>query len=200
MSIKLLIIDNYDSFTYNLVQYCREYLPYGEIDVFRNDQINLTAIQAYDAIVLSPGPGLPKEAGLLIDIIERYASQKPILGVCLGHQAIATVFGATLHNLTQVCHGIATTIDLVAPIHPLFRHINEKPLVGRYHSWVVDRGDFPEELDIIATDTAGHIMALSHKDYPVIGVQFHPESILTPDGKQIIHNFLSIVEQTIIQH
>lgn len=186
--MKLLIIDNYDSFTYNLVQYFRE-LVNGTIDVFRNDKISLEAIDKYDAIVLSPGPGLPKDAGLLLDIIKTYHNKKPILGICLGHQAIGEVFGGKLINLTKVYHGIATPIKILNQ-SGIFANQPEELTVGRYHSWVVDAANLPNCLTITAEDANGQIMAMQHKEYPIVGLQFHPESVLTPVGKQLIQNFV----------
>jgi len=186
--MKLLIIDNYDSFTYNLVQYFKEVVE-GTIDVFRNDKITLEAIDAYDAIVLSPGPGLPKDAGLLLDIIKTYQDQKPILGICLGHQAIGQVFGGKLSNLTKVYHGIATPINILDQ-NGVFANQPTELTVGRYHSWVVDVDDFPDCLAITAVDASGQIMAMQHKQFPIVGLQFHPESVLTPSGKQLIQNFV----------
>ena len=186
--MKLLIIDNYDSFTYNLAQYFKEVVE-GTIDVFRNDKITLEAIDAYDAIVLSPGPGLPKDAGLLLDIIKTYQDQKPILGICLGHQAIGQVFGGKLSNLTKVYHGIATPINILDQ-NGVFANQPTELTVGRYHSWVVDADDFPDCLAITAVDASGQIMAMQHKQFPIVGLQFHPESVLTPSGKQLIQNFV----------
>lgn len=187
--MKILVLDNYDSFTYNLVQLLRE-AGAGELDVCLNDRITLDAVETYDKIVLSPGPGLPSDAGLLLPLIRRYAPTKSILGICLGEQAIAECFGARLANLPQVCHGIASRIEILAP-DPLFAGLTSRPEVGRYHSWVVDRQGFPDDtLTITATDAEGTIMALAHRRYDLRGVQFHPESILTPEGGQMIANWL----------
>jgi anthranilate synthase component 2 len=188
--MKLLIIDNYDSFTYNLVQYLRE-ITEGKIDVYRNDQIDLDAIDAYDAIVLSPGPGLPKEAGLLLDIIKTYSGRKPILGICLGHQAIGQVFGAKLKNIKKVYHGMATPIQILNK-EGLFKGQADEIIVGRYHSWIVDREGLPNCLAVLAEDANGQIMALKHETEPTIGLQFHPESILTPEGKNLLSNFVQL--------
>lgn len=186
---KILLLDNYDSFTYNLYHLINE-LGYTDIDVFRNDAISLDDIEKYDKIILSPGPGVPSEAGILLPLIQRYASTKSILGVCLGHQAIGEVFGARLINLPSVFHGISTCIDVVADDPAIFHHLDKRPEVGRYHSWAVDNHDLPEDLIITAVDEDGIIMALKHKVYDVHGIQFHPESVLTPNGKQMLLNFL----------
>ncbi|WP_283391574.1 anthranilate synthase component II [Millionella massiliensis] len=187
--MKILVFDNYDSFTYNLVQILRE-TGCASIDVFRNDRITLDAVDAYDKILLSPGPGIPSEAGILLPLIERYAPTKSILGVCLGEQAIGEAFGAQLLNLPHVYHGIASRIEITEP-DPLFEGISPHPEVGRYHSWIVDRDGFPSDtLKITAVDDEGHIMALAHRTYDVRGVQFHPESVLTPEGKRMIANWI----------
>lgn len=186
--MKILLVDNYDSFTYNLslmVKLHTGVLP----DVRRNDDITLEEVAFYDKIILSPGPGLPSSAGILMELIKRYASSKSILGICLGHQAIAEVFGATLHNLKEVYHGIATPIQQCVP-DLLFAGLEHTFEAGRYHSWVADRTEFPESLLVTAKDDQDHIMALRHKEYDVSGIQFHPESILTPNGKQIMANWL----------
>jgi anthranilate synthase component 2 len=186
--MKVLLVDNYDSFTYNLsllVKCHTDTLP----DVRRNDDITLEEVAIYDKIILSPGPGLPSSAGMLMELIKQYAPSKSILGVCLGHQAIAEAFGATLHNLSQVYHGMATPVQQRAPDN-LFAGLDSTFEVGRYHSWVVDRAGFPECLLVTAEDEQGYIMALKHKEYDVKGIQFHPESILTPQGKQIMANWL----------
>ena len=194
--MKTVIIDNYDSFTYNLAHLVRELGV--SVDVMRNDRFQLAELEAYDRIILSPGPGIPEEAGLLLDVIRTYADRKPMLGVCLGEQAIGQVFGARLLNLSKVFHGVQTLVSLVrvddagagfAP-DPLFDGLPERIPVGRYHSWVVDRADFPQTLAITAVDDEGHIMALRHREYPIHGIQFHPESVLTPDGKKILENWL----------
>lgn len=186
--MKILILDNYDSFTYNLVHIV-EKITNQNIDVVRNDQISLADVGQYDKILLSPGPGIPSEAGILLDVIRTYASHKSIMGVCLGVQAIGEVFGATLLNLTDVYHGVATAINIIEP-DALFDNCPNSFQAGRYHSWVVDTNNFPENLQITATDHNGQIMALRHKTYDVRGVQFHPESILTQHGEQIIANWL----------
>ncbi len=188
--MKILLLDNYDSFTYNLFHLVREQ---GEIDieVVRNDQITLEEVDAFDKIILSPGPGIPEEAGMLLPIIKKYAPTKKILGVCLGHQAIGETFGAKLENLKQVYHGIQSPIDIVAP-DPLFEGICKEMLAGRYHSWIVNRDTLPECLEITALSKEGYIMGLRHKTYDIHGIQFHPESVLTPQGRTIIKNFLKL--------
>ena len=186
--MKILVLDNYDSFTYNLVHMIKE-LGYNDIIICRNDKINLDGVEAYDKILLSPGPGIPSEAGLLLPLIKKYASRKPILGVCLGHQAIAEAFGGKLVNLKNVFHGVSSAIHINNPNY-LFQQMNSNLEVGRYHSWIVERESLPSSLEILAEDDLGQIMALRHKKYDVQGVQFHPESILTPEGHQIILNFL----------
>ncbi|MBW8523067.1 aminodeoxychorismate/anthranilate synthase component II [Chryseobacterium chendengshani] len=187
--LKILVFDNYDSFTYNLVQMIEKIM--GEkVDVYRNDEISLEEIEKYDKIILSPGPGIPEEAGILLDLIKKYAPTKSILGVCLGQQAIAEAFGGNLINLSEIFHGVATTSKTIKEDVKLFKNLPEEIEVGRYHSWAVNNENFPEELEITAIDFDGMIMALQHKKYDVHGVQFHPESILTSDGEQIIRNFL----------
>jgi anthranilate synthase component 2 len=188
---KILVFDNYDSFTYNLVQYVQRFGNH-QVDVFLNDEIQLEEAAQYDGIILSPGPGLPSEAGSLMQIIERYKSTKRIFGVCLGQQAIAEVFGGTLTNLTTVYHGIATPVTFSRPRHYLFEGLPETIEAGRYHSWVVENKTLPECLKIEAVDENGQIMALSHKEFDVCGVQFHPESVLTPLGINIISNWLRL--------
>lgn len=186
--MKILLLDNYDSFTFNLVHIVKE-LGY-EIDVVRNDKIALEAVDAYDKILLSPGPGIPEEAGILLPLIERYAPTKSILGVCLGEQAIGQVFGAKLINLQEVYHGISSVIDVVAD-EPLFKGMGNPFMGGRYHSWVVDPENLPECLEVTAIERESRqIMALRHKEYDMKGIQFHPESVLTPNGKTIIENWL----------
>ena len=185
----ILLLDNYDSFTNNLLHAVKE-LGRTDVEVFRNDQITLDEVDRFDKIILSPGPGIPKEAGLLLPIIKRYAPTKAILGVCLGHQAIGETFGATLENLTEVYHGVQTPVNIIKE-DIVFRGMENELLVGRYHSWVVSRKAFPECLEITAESKEGQIMALRHKSYNVHGIQFHPESVLTPQGKLIIQNFLN---------
>ncbi|MCY1528188.1 Aminodeoxychorismate synthase component 2 [compost metagenome] len=184
----VLVIDNYDSFTYNLVHLINE-LGYEAV-VWRNDKFELAAVAAYDKILLSPGPGLPEEAGLLLDVIRTYAPTKSILGVCLGQQAIAEVFGGSLLNLGRPMHGIATPITVLEKKEMIFKGCVAPISVGRYHSWVVNQENFPSSLKVTAVDAEGQIMALRHVAYDVCAVQFHPESVLTPDGKQMMKNWL----------
>lgn len=219
--MKILVFDNYDSFTYNLVHLVEKIL-HQKVDIYRNDQIPLEKVKEFDKIILSPGPGIPEEAGLLLPLIKEYASTKSILGVCLGHQAIGQAFGGTLVNLTSVYHGVATKIHTVKSEksevknediravsrltsfdvnitseipsgnkQSLFAGLPNEFTVGRYHSWVVSEDGFPSELEITARDENGMIMALQHKTYDVQGVQFHPESVLTPDGEVIMRNWLT---------
>ena len=184
---QILLIDNYDSFTYNLVHLIKS-LGY-EVDVFRNDAITIEAAGAYDKILLSPGPGIPSEAGLLLDIVKAFAPTKSILGVCLGHQAIGEVFGANLINLKEVHHGVASQINVTTD-ELLFKGMEKSFEAGRYHSWAVSPAGFPDTLEVTALDDSGEIMALRHKTYDVRGVQFHPESVLTPQGARIMQNWL----------
>ena len=200
--MKILVFDNYDSFTYNLVHLVEEILQL-KVDVFRNDQIPLEEVKVYDKIILSPGPGIPQEAGLLLPLIREYAPSKSILGVCLGHQAIGEAFGAKLTNLSTVFHGVATAVNILqkrapatgeakpSPLSPLFRGLAEQLQVGRYHSWVVQDKDLPAELEVTAWDENHYIMGLQHRRYDLQGLQFHPESVLTPEGKHIMRNWLS---------
>lgn len=184
---KILVIDNYDSFTYNLVHYLEDLDC--EVIVKRNDQLTLDEVEAFDKIVLSPGPGIPDEAGLLKEIIAKYAPTKSIFGVCLGQQAIGEVFGGSLINLDEVYHGIATEINITKD-DPNFEGLPQKIKVGRYHSWVVSP-DLPESLEATSVDENGQVMSLRHKVYDVSAVQFHPESVLTPEGKKILANWLN---------
>jgi anthranilate synthase component 2 len=186
--MKILVFDNYDSFTYNLVQIIKEQSN-ASVDVFRNDEIPLEDVKAYDKILLSPGPGIPSESGSLIPLIQAYASTKSILGVCLGQQAIAEAFGGSLTNLSKVYHGIATPVELIGD-SVLFEGLPKTFHVGRYHSWVVNENDLPAELKITSKDAEGYIMSLEHTTYDVKGVQYHPESVLTPEGAKIIGNWL----------
>lgn len=192
--MKILILDNYDSFTYNLVQYIEEETG-GEVDVFRNDEITLDAVSAYDLIVLSPGPGIPEEAGIMPALIKRYASEKVIFGVCLGHQAIGEAFGGKLINLDEVHHGIETEMTRTAKDDVLFKDVPKAFNAGRYHSWVIDPATMPEELAITATGEYGGVMALQHKTLSIFGVQFHPESIMTEHGRLMIRNLLAFTKQ-----
>lgn len=185
--MKIVIIDNYDSFTYNLAHLVRELGT--EVTVLRNDQFQMEDLEAYSKIILSPGPGIPSEAGLLLDVIRTYASRKPILGVCLGHQAIGEVFGGKLENLSSVFHGVATEGTQLEN-DGIFSGLPRRITMGRYHSWVVSREGFPDCLEITALSDEGQIMALKHKELNVRGIQFHPESVLTPDGKKMLQNWL----------
>ncbi len=200
--MKILVFDNYDSFTYNLVHLV-EKITRQKVDVFRNDELPLEKITVYDKIILSPGPGIPSEAGLLLPLIKQYAASKSILGVCLGHQAIAESFGGKLVNLSKVYHGVATPINITKGNLPsdynvdLFAGIKNGFPAGRYHSWVVDPGNFPDDLQVTATDASGHIMALRHRRYDVLGVQFHPESVLTPEGETIMRNWLKMPKDSL---
>jgi anthranilate synthase component 2 len=204
--MKILVFDNYDSFTYNLVHLVEKIL-HQKVEVFRNDQLPLEKVKAYDKIILSPGPGIPEEAGLLLPLIKEYAATKSILGVCLGHQAIGQAFGGRLTNLSTVFHGVATPVNIVnressivsqAPAthasrltsYDLFAGLPDQIEVGRYHSWVISEEGFPKELIVTARDANNYIMALQHKTYDVQGVQFHPESVLTPVGETIMRNWL----------
>lgn len=187
---KILVIDNYDSFTYNLVHLLQELNQ--KYTVLRNDKFELEEIEEYDKILLSPGPGIPEEAGLLMDIIRTYAATKSILGICLGQQAIAEVFGGALYNMPKPLHGVATDIIITDDEEPLFKHFPRDAKIGRYHSWAVNKETLPEDLRITAVDSAGIIMAITHKSYNVRGMQFHPESVLTPNGKILIENWLQI--------
>ena len=187
--MKILVFDNYDSFTYNLVHLV-QMITHEKVDVYRNDEIALEKVKEYDKIILSPGPGIPEEAGLLLPLIKEYAATKSILGVCLGHQAIGQAFGGVLTNLTQVYHGIATKIQLTDVKSQLFDGLPREIEVGRYHSWVVDNKNFPTQLEVTARDENNFIMALQHKTFDVQGVQFHPESVLTPEGEKIMKNWL----------
>jgi len=187
--IKILLLDNYDSFTYNLYHYIDSTGGFI-VDVIRNDAVNLTCIKSYDGIVLSPGPGLPQESGLLMDVIDAYYKSKRLFGVCLGHQALAKYFGAELLNLPKVLHGIQTPIKINEPKHYIFSDLPSSIDVGRYHSWVVNPIGLPDCLEVTAIDYENQIMALSHKKYDICSVQFHPESIMTPYGMKIILNWL----------
>lgn len=185
--MKIVIIDNYDSFTYNLSHLLKELG--AKVDVVRNDKFELKDLEQYDKIVLSPGPGIPSEAGLLLDVIRTYAGRKPILGVCLGHQAIGEVFGASLENLKEVYHGVQTEGTQLGNDY-IFEGLPERVMMGRYHSWVVAKDSVPECLEVTAMSDDGEIMAMRHRQYDIHGIQFHPESVLTPEGKTIVGNFL----------
>ena len=187
--MRIVIIDNYDSFTYNLAHLVKSLG--AEVTVLRNDRFALEELEAFDKIILSPGPGIPSEAGQLLDVIRTYAGRKPMLGVCLGHQAIGEVFGATLENLSDVFHGVATEGRQFG-VDPIFRGLPERIVMGRYHSWVVSREGFPDSLEITAVSDEGQIMALRHRKFDIHGIQFHPESVLTPDGAALLRNWLNI--------
>lgn len=193
--MKILVFDNYDSFTYNLVHLV-EKITGIPVEVHRNDQISLDDVEQFDRIILSPGPGIPEEAGLLLPLIKRFAPTKTMLGVCLGHQAIGEAFGGRLVNLDKVFHGLSTPITVDAqrtkPVNDVFGKLPETLQVGRYHSWVISEDAFPADLEITARDAEGRIMALRHRHYDVQGVQFHPESVLTPEGETIMRNWLQI--------
>lgn len=193
--MRILVLDNYDSFTYNLVHIIRE-LGYGKyLDIFRNDKITLEDVKKYDKILLSPGPGIPSEAGIMLDLIRKYSSTKSILGICLGHQGIGEVFGAKLYNMKEVLHGVGTKVKILQSNDYLFNEIPDEFMVCRYHSWAVN-GITPDgQLLINSMDNEGIIMGLSHKVYDVRGLQFHPESILTENGKQLIKNWLEYGKQ-----
>lgn len=185
--MKIVIIDNYDSFTYNLSHLIKE--TGADVTVVRNDQFTLNQLEPFDKIVLSPGPGIPSEAGLLLDVIKTYAGKKPILGVCLGHQAIGEVFGGRLENLSDVFHGVATEGTQLANDY-IFDGLPKRITMGRYHSWVVSQDGLPDCLEVTAVSDEGQIMGLRHKNYDIHGIQFHPESVLTPDGKRMVENFI----------
>ncbi|PQB04865.1 anthranilate synthase component II [Aureitalea marina] len=186
--MRILVIDNYDSFVYNLVHYLEELNV--EVVIRRNDEVQLDEVVQFDKILLSPGPGIPDESGMLKKVIEHYARKKPMLGVCLGHQAIGEVFGGELENLDTVFHGVATLVTPTVSDEPLFTGLEAQFEVGRYHSWVVRPENLPDELEITALDGNGQIMAMRHRTLPLTGVQFHPESVLTPDGKKMIENWV----------
>ena len=185
---QLVIIDNYDSFTFNLVHYF-EGLGCA-VTVFRNDQFDLEDLQDFDAIILSPGPGLPKDAGLIMQVLHHYANTKKILGICLGHQAIGEYFGAQLENLAQVVHGQSSEITVLDTNETIYHNLSLPISVGRYHSWAISKQDFPDCLEITAEDQEGCIQSIKHKSLPIYGLQFHPESILTPQGKAILANWI----------
>ena len=197
---KLLVLDNYDSFTYNLVHLAKEILE-EEIDVFRNDEITIDEASKYQRILLSPGPGIPEEAGILLPLIKALSPSHTILGVCLGHQAIGQVFGGTLNNLSKVYHGVATSVDILQDLLPSvkrndwFLGLDTRQMVGRYHSWVVNAEGLPEMLQVTSKDEQGMIMSLRHKTYDVQGVQFHPESVLTENGRKMLENWLKSPQQ-----
>ena len=187
--MNIALIDNYDSFTYNLAHLVRELG--ADVTVYRNDQFALQQLESYDKLLLSPGPGIPSEAGLLLDVIRTYAGRKPMLGVCLGHQAIGEAFGAKLENLTEVFHGVATEGTQFCN-DPLFDSLPQRITMGRYHSWVVSKEGLPPCLEITAESDEGQIMAIHHKEYDIRGIQFHPESVLTPEGRTMLSNWLKM--------
>jgi anthranilate synthase component 2 len=186
--MKILVLDNYDSFTYNLVYILREL--HDQVDVYRNDKISLEAVADYDKILLSPGPGIPSEAGIMLDLVREYASTKSILGICLGHQAIGEVFGATLENMSDVLHGISDKAIVTDLSERIFKGLPQEIQVGRYHSWTVIPETVPDTMTITAVDNLGRVMGLTHKQYDVRGLQFHPESVLTDHGKKMLQNWL----------
>lgn len=186
--MKVLILDNYDSFTYNLVHYVEQFV--GSVTVARNDQISLAEVGDYDAIIISPGPGLPKDAGISLDLVKTYAGKKKILGVCLGHQAIAEAFGGKLVNMKQVLHGVAETTYVLDPTEPIFATVPRVFETGHYHSWAVDMATLPMDFKITAADDNAYVMAMRHKQYDLTSVQFHPESVLTEHGLKIIENWV----------
>jgi anthranilate synthase component 2 len=186
---KILVIDNYDSFTYNLVHYLEDLNC--EVTVYRNDEFDIDEVKKFDKILLSPGPGIPDEAGLLKEVIKTYSPSKSILGVCLGQQAIGEVFGGSLTNLDKVYHGVATNVSILVDDESLFNGLEKQIEVGRYHSWVINPENFPESLEITSVDENGQIMSVRHRTLDVKGVQFHPESVLTPQGKKILENWVN---------
>lgn len=188
--MKILILDNYDSFTYNLSQMVEQIVGKDPVHIFKNDEISLEQTNEFDKIILSPGPGIPSEAGILLEMITYYANKKPILGVCLGLQAIVESFGGSIINLKEIHHGVGSQLSIIDRNAKLFRNISNGTIVGRYHSWAANTHDFPEELTITAVDESGIVMAIQHKKLDIHAVQFHPESILTPEGKKMISNFL----------
>jgi anthranilate synthase component II len=186
--MKILVLDNYDSFTFNLVYIIRQ-LGYGSImDIYRNDKIDVSEVEKYDKILLSPGPGVPSEAGIMPELLQKYSATKDVLGVCLGHQAIGEAFGGSLINLSEVVHGLASEVEVQPDL--LFQGLPSKFKVGRYHSWVINEQNFPRDLEITARTPDGQIMAVRHREFKVRGVQFHPESILTENGVQMMRNWL----------
>ncbi len=185
----IVIIDNYDSFTYNLSHLVKELG--ANVTVYRNDQFEMDQLEAFDKIILSPGPGIPSEAGLLLDVIRTYAGKKPILGVCLGHQAIGEFFGGKLENLSDVFHGVATEGTQYG-IDPIFEGLPQRIIMGRYHSWVVSKENFPACLEVTAESDEGQVMALRHREYDIHGIQFHPESVLTTEGRTMLRNWLNM--------
>ena len=190
----ILLLDNYDSFTYNLRQYLDE-LTGGAVCVCRNDEISIEQAERFDSIVFSPGPGLPGEAGVMMSMIREFAGRKPLLGICLGHQAIVEAFGGRLKNLRQVLHGVVRPVYFNDSPHPLFKGLQSPMITGRYHSWVPDDIGFPDELEVLARDGDGEIMVLAHRRHHIHGLQFHPESVMTPSGMVLLSNWLAITGQ-----
>jgi anthranilate synthase component 2 len=186
--MRILVLDNYDSFTYNLVYILRELHP--KVEVFRNDKIKLEEVNVYDKILLSPGPGIPSEAGIMQDLVREYAPTKSILGICLGEQGISEVFGASLENMSDVLHGVSHEVEVIDPEERLFRGLPSKFMVGRYHSWTVIPSSVPETMRVTAVDSEGRVMGIRHTQYDVRGLQFHPESVLTEHGKEMLTNWL----------
>jgi len=197
--MKILVLDNYDSFTYNLVMLLRDNTFNAEIDVIRNDKISLDEVDKYDKILLSPGPSIPEEAGILKPLIERYGPTKSILGICLGHQAIAEVYGAKIYNMPEVYHGYQGELMISEKEECIFDHVKNNAAIGQYHSWSVKENSLPNSLEVIATNTDGLIMGIRHKAYDVKGLQFHPESILTENGAQYIKNWIDCLPQSNIE-
>ena len=191
----IVIIDNYDSFTYNLVHYLEDLNC--TVSVFRNDEFELDELGKFDKILLSPGPGLPSDAGLLKDVISTYAGTKSILGICLGQQAIGEVFGGNLINLSKVYHGVASKVQIIVRDELLFNGMENEIEVGRYHSWVISKENFPPDLEITSIDENGEIMSIRHKKFDVKGLQYHPESVLTPDGKKMLENWVNSTIHTL---
>lgn len=189
--MKILVLDNYDSFTYNLVHYIKE-LTNAHIDVYRNTEIDIDTVNEYDKILLSPGPGVPSEAGIMPEVIKEYGSKKSILGVCLGHQAIVEAYGGEIYNMKNVYHGVESELTITDKSDPLYAGISENCKVGRYHSWNAVKENLPDCFVITAIDENGRIMSIRHKTHNVFGVQYHPESVLTPEGKQLIKNWLEL--------
>ncbi|MCE7990366.1 MAG: aminodeoxychorismate/anthranilate synthase component II [Roseivirga sp.] len=189
--MKILVLDNYDSFTYNLVHYLKELGYEADIDVLRNDQISLEAVEAYDKILLSPGPGIPEEAGIMPELIKRYGATKSILGVCLGHQGIAEAYGAELYNMPVVLHGVSSKVKVTIPEDRMFCDIPDEYQICHYHSWNVNKNQLGDELEVTAVDEFGEVMAIRHKIYDVRGVQFHPESIMTEFGHKLLQNWIN---------
>ena len=197
--MKILILDNYDSFTYNLVHMVED-ITNKTPDVYRNDEISLDDVEEYDLIMLSPGPGVPDEAGILKSLIKTYAGKKPIFGVCLGLQAITEVFGGKIINLDEVFHGVATEMTITDKNATIFKNIPETFLAARYHSWLASDEGFPDELKVTARDGDNGIQAIEHKKFPISAVQFHPESILTEVGEQIVRNFIDNVKSNLVKN